>query len=200
MNQTTILTIAIPFALSSYVALWPAGLLASNLGGKLRAKEEDARRTLIAGALKQLKGLRVKLDDLFRDSDSGNDPFLRSVRPNEVLEPAREYVRLMLLQVRMGKNLRLAQKLARTSFWILVAFSIAITATLAATVTHNWIGREASQWAILMAAVIFFIGSIVYLWLLVIVRRLDWAHVKAGEVTDEDDGQVDFNSLSGADD
>lgn len=200
MNQATILVYAIPFAIASYVALWPAGLLASSLGEKLKTKERAARANLVNGAILQLKGLRVRLEDLFRDYDDGKDQFLVKVEPKEVFEPAREFVRLMALQTKMANHLRWAQRLARISFWILVVFSVAITVTLLASAAEPHIGIDPARWALGSATVIFLAGGAVYVWLLLIMRNLDYAHMRASELTGIDDDNASLNSLSGGDD
>lgn len=200
MNQATILVYAIPFAIASYIALWPAGSLASSLGEKLKTKERNARSNLVNGAIRHLKGLRVRLDELFRDYDDGNDLFLVAVEPKEVLEPAREFVRLMVLQTKMARQLRAAQRLARVSFWILVGFAIAITATLLTCATETLIGIDPARWALGISALIFVCGGGVYISLLLVVRRLDFAHVQASELTGADDDTVSLNSLTGVED
>lgn len=193
------LTISIPFALASYAALWPAVTMGSTLNTRLSDKETQARRRLVAGAFKELKGLRVLLDDLFRDYDDGNDPFLTRARPSEVLGPAREFVRLSQAQERMSADLARALRLSGIAFWFLVAFSALITITVIAGIFDPAIGDTPAHLALLGSALAFAGGAAIYVWFLFLLRRLDFAHIEAGRIdrAEDSDETEDLNSLSG---
>ncbi|KRE64400.1 hypothetical protein ASG79_15500 [Arthrobacter sp. Soil761] len=106
----------------------------------------------------------------------------------------------MVLQTKMARQLRVAQRLARVSFWILVGFSVAITATLLTSAAETLIGIDPARWALGISALIFVCGGGVYIALLLVVRRLDFAHVQASELTGADDDTVNLNSLTGVED
>lgn len=193
------LGISIPFALASYAALWPAVMMGSTLNTRLSDKETQARRRLVTGAFKELKRLRVLLDDLFQDYDDGNDPFLTKARPSEVLGPAREFVRLSQAQERMSADLARAQRLSGIAFWFLVAFASLITVTVVTSILDPTIGDAPSHLSLLGSALAFAGGAVIYVWFLLLLRRLDFAHTEAGKIdrAEESDEMEDLNSLSG---
>lgn len=187
MNQTLALSISIPFLLFAGGALWPAVNLASGLNGKWLDRELEARQKIISGALKQLKILRVRLDEVFREADEGSDPFLRKVQPLLVQEPVREYVRLMNLQNQMSNSLIRAQFCARIVFWFLASF---VAIMLAATILGAFVGYFGLALVTLVlevGALVFVAGGVIYTLILLAMRSVDIAHVEVGRMTRENE-------------
>jgi hypothetical protein len=184
VNQTLILSVAIPFALASYVPLFTSAL-STSLVQKLRDREAETRSRLIYGAISQLRDLQVRLGEFFAEWDPDNDPYFIKARPRDLKKPVADYLRFMSLQDKMRRALDLVARLARLAFWFLVAFAASMTAAVILGVLVQQIGTMWATWALVVAAAIFVGGASLYIVILVLARRVDKAHGVAMELEAE---------------
>ena len=182
MNQAAILAVALPLAIASYVALLPAVNLASTLTDRAAKREARARELLVEAALEHLRDLRVQLDRLFERYDHGDDPFLVSTQPAAVFTPVNQYVRLMTLQTAMTTALERARRAARASFWLLLAFAALTTISVAAALAVDVIGLWWSRGALIAAGAVFAAGALLFIIVLLALRKIDEGHIAAGDV------------------
>lgn len=165
--------------------------MASSLTERLTDQEVKSRQVLLSAALNQLKDLRVQLDVVFEEADAGNDPFMKKVRPQAVLLPAQEFVRLFTLQTRLTSFLDRAQGASRVSFWFLLAFVLTMFASTVLGVVEPTSRPLWSVWTLVTGAAVFLIGGFVFSWVLLHVRAIDRVHVEVARML-RDDQRLDL--------
>lgn len=182
MNQTLILSLAIPFALASYIPLFMTAL-STSLVQSLRDKEAETRSRLIDGAIQQLRAVQVQLEEFFAKWEPETDPYFIRARPRDLKKPVAEYLRYISLQDRMTSALSVVAKLTRIEFWFLVAFavltSIAVILGALVKIIGTWWGTA----ALVAAGIVFVVGGSIYLVILAFARRVDKAHGVAIELS-----------------
>jgi hypothetical protein len=181
VNQTLILSVAIPFALASYIPLFTSAF-STSLVQKLRDREAETRSRLIFGAISQLRDLQVRLEDFFAEWDPESDPYFIKARPRDLKKPVADYLRFMALQDKMKRALDIVAKLARIAFWFLVAFAALMTAAVILGILVKQIGTSWAIWALIAAGAVFLAGGVLYLVILLQARRVDKAHSVAMEL------------------
>lgn len=175
MNQTLILSIAIPFALASYVPLFTSAM-STSLVQKLRDREAETRSRLVDGAISQLREVQVLLAEFFDEWDPEGDPFFIKARPRDLKKPVADYLRFIALQDKMRQALDVVAKLTRLTFWFLVAFAALTTAAVVAGALYRWHGDFWAVRALAGAMAVFVVGGLLFLVILWFARRVDKAH------------------------
>jgi hypothetical protein len=186
VNQTIVLTIAIAFALASYVPLFSSAA-SSTLVRRLGDSEAKTRVVLANGAIAQLKDLRVRLDDFFNEYDKGEDQFLLRARPRDLQGPVAEYLRLIALNDHLVVALGRVRRLSRIAFWFLIAFAVLMSAAVILGALALIVGLTLSVAALALGGVVFLAGGGIYIAILILARQVDTAHTAANDLTKDDD-------------